>query len=126
MPDELRPVKARVLSLRITVPADIYNSGIKVEVKGIDVQIRLEPPALTTKREATQVSSNNKRHTETSDQFDDHIPTAQELAESFLHQEPEAGPLPGTGPSTTSECSKSNSGRGGFHNCCCGGVVAEC
>lgn len=31
--------KARVMLLRITIPADLYNSGIVVEIEGVDIQL---------------------------------------------------------------------------------------
>lgn len=39
LPPALTLSKARVLLLRITVPSDLYNSGIVVEVDGVDVRL---------------------------------------------------------------------------------------
>lgn len=41
LPRSLELLKANVILIRITVPADIYNSSILVEIEGVDVQVRL-------------------------------------------------------------------------------------
>ncbi|MCJ1281087.1 autophagy- protein 2 [Xylographa opegraphella] len=41
LPSYLNIKKAKVLLLRVTIPADIYNSGILVEVEGVEGQILL-------------------------------------------------------------------------------------
>ena len=38
LPPALNLAKARVLLLRITIPSDLYNSGIVVEVDGVDIR----------------------------------------------------------------------------------------
>ena len=38
-------IKARVLLLRITIPADIYSSGILIEVEGVEGQLVINPEA---------------------------------------------------------------------------------
>ncbi|KAI9868122.1 MAG: autophagy- protein 2 [Trichoglossum hirsutum] len=39
-PQTLNLSKANILLLRITLPSDIYNSGIVVEVEGVDIQVQ--------------------------------------------------------------------------------------
>ncbi len=41
LPPSLILVKARILLLRITVPADIYNSGISIEVDGLNIALEV-------------------------------------------------------------------------------------
>jgi autophagy-related protein 2 len=41
LPPNLRVESARILLLRLTIPADILNSGISFEVDGVDVVARL-------------------------------------------------------------------------------------
>ena len=38
LPDNLAVVSAQILYLRLTIPADLYNSGILVEVQGVQVR----------------------------------------------------------------------------------------
>lgn len=45
MPQNLEIYKAKVILLRITVPADIYNSSIIVEVEGVDVAAQVSQTA---------------------------------------------------------------------------------
>jgi autophagy-related protein 2 len=109
LPPSLELVKARVLLLRITVPVDVYSSPIQVEVEGIESQLRLksksEKPARTNhdrKRRGPQSKPPNNAYPHTklhkgkrSSDFaedsdsDSAIPTAADLAQSFLQTEPE-------------------------------------
>ncbi|KAL9094653.1 MAG: hypothetical protein Q9165_002922 [Trypethelium subeluteriae] len=109
----LRLIKAKILHLRVTVPADIYRSGIVVEVDGVIAQIQvLEQPSEDisreprTKKEAPPNKprqpgrrlkspplreSRTRRASPFSDSDsdnDDYIPTTQDLAKSFLDVEP--------------------------------------
>ncbi|MCJ1396279.1 autophagy- protein 2 [Xylographa bjoerkii] len=43
LPSYLKITKAKVLLLRVTIPADIYSSGILVEVEGVEGQVFLTP-----------------------------------------------------------------------------------
>ncbi|MCJ1398362.1 autophagy- protein 2 [Xylographa trunciseda] len=43
LPSYLNITKAKVLLLRVTIPADIYGSGILVEVEGVEGQVLLTP-----------------------------------------------------------------------------------
>jgi hypothetical protein len=59
LPPNLRLESARILSLRLTIPADIIGSGISVEVDGVDVVARLEE----TQEEEVQPWSLKALHT---------------------------------------------------------------
>ncbi|KAL8780084.1 MAG: hypothetical protein Q9194_001097 [Teloschistes cf. exilis] len=110
-------VKARIRLLRITVPADLYSSGIWVEAEGIELSIdasgeHVEPTG--KEHEGSPSKPSLRRHTDqersprprihdpgggTSESAQDHstsavgsglavLPTTDDLAESFLQAEP--------------------------------------
>ena len=84
LPASSELLSARVRFLKITVPADIYSSGIICEASGIEVHLRL--PSEDTGR-----SDKDRKPSTTTDQDvgDDQIlPTPAHLAESFLEAEP--------------------------------------
>ena len=115
MPESLRLVKAKVLRLRITVPADIYNSGIVVEVDGVISQIEvLKQRSEGRSRDAKPQKGDRSKHElkqvgkrpaspplrgiesrrapqlpDSEEDEDDYIPTTQDLAKSFLNVEPQ-------------------------------------
>lgn len=109
LPPTLRLETARVLSLRLTVPADIFQSGIVIDVDGVEVSVRLYEDEATTDKEhqsglrgsassqspshrktARRIRSPPARMTSRSDAggYGARIPTAQDLARSFLQEEP--------------------------------------
>lgn len=107
LPPSLRVETARVLSLRLTVPADIYQSSIVAEVDGVELGLRLEeqdePPAGKSKgRARSPGSTRNPQHRKMHRRLhspppydpgglgdsDDHLPTTEEMAKSFLMDEP--------------------------------------
>ena len=55
LPPALTLYKARVLLLRITVPSDLYNSGIVVEIDGVD--IRLTTGMMAKRADSTEATS---------------------------------------------------------------------
>lgn len=74
--------------MRITVPADIYNSGIICEASGINVHLRLlagEPSQGQPGRTKFKTSSAQGQSESGEDQV---LPTPSNLAESFLESEP--------------------------------------
>ncbi|KAJ5606527.1 hypothetical protein N7510_009308 [Penicillium lagena] len=85
LPSSCEILAARVQFLRITVPADIYSSGIICEASGIDVHARLVP------EEPSHGDQGNPRglgiHEAGTEQV---LPTPSGLAESFLETEPKA------------------------------------
>ena len=52
LPPALTLSKARVLLLRITIPSDLYNSGIVIEIDGVD--IRLNTGMMTKRADSTE------------------------------------------------------------------------
>lgn len=110
LPPSLRVETAKVLSLRLTVPANIYQSSIVAEVDGVDLSIRTvgskdDGPAPKTKYKSSSpphVSSPQHRKVHRrihspppydpgglSRSDDDlHVPTPAEVARSFLQDEP--------------------------------------
>lgn len=62
--------------LRLTLPADLHNSGIICEANGIDIHIRL-----------LSEDSHKGKHGERNDE-NSPVPTPSDLAESFLESEP--------------------------------------
>ncbi|KAF2720459.1 hypothetical protein K431DRAFT_347128 [Polychaeton citri CBS 116435] len=110
LPPSLRVETARVLSLKLTVPADIYQSPIVVEIDGVQLDLRLvesedsEAKARNNRspfQAADKVPSHRKTHRRlrspppydpggAGPDADDssHIPTTEDIARSFLHDEP--------------------------------------
>merc|ERR1711939_1007421 len=110
LPPSLRVETARVLSLRLTVPADIYQSSIVAELDGIELRARLEDdvdvakPQPSNKKPRRSARAGSPQHRKVhrrihspppydpggspgSDE-DDHFPTTEEMARSFLQGEP--------------------------------------
>ena len=109
LPPGLRVETARVLSLRLTVPADVYQSSIVAEVDGVDLSLKLEeneptsPVKQRKERPRSPVTARSPQHRKvhrrlpspppfdpggSSDDEDAYIPTTEELARSFLKEEP--------------------------------------
>ena len=108
LPPNLRVETARVLSLRLTVPADIYQSSIVAEVDGVELSLRLEeedevrpqePQVRARQPVTTRTPQHRKVHRRLyspppydpgglEDSNEAYIPTTEELAKSFLLEEP--------------------------------------
>ncbi|TLD38545.1 autophagy regulatory protein Atg2 [Venturia nashicola] len=80
IPDTIQPTKARILLLRLIVPANLYNDGIVVEVDGVEIQARLTESNSQIGGERTGKSGLSQQTT----REEEHLPTAQELAQSFV------------------------------------------
>ncbi|KAK3500249.1 uncharacterized protein B0T23DRAFT_392759 [Neurospora hispaniola] len=80
LPPTFKIQKAKVLLLRITIPVDIYNSPIIVEVEGVDTRIRV-----ASKQEQDEQTAKTKKGTHKDG--DEVVPTAADLAQSFLQTE---------------------------------------
>jgi autophagy-related protein 2 len=97
LPEELEITKACISRLHITVPVAFHNTGIVFDIKGIDIRARFshtideqsktghesiprtdKKTQGTRKRASFGVSPEDKLH----------LPSAEELAESFLAEEP--------------------------------------
>ncbi|KAI9776089.1 MAG: autophagy- protein 2 [Geoglossum umbratile] len=120
-PQTLNLRKARILLLRITIPADIYSSGIVVEVEGVDIQAQAvarqdseepgesrDPPGRghdqgrggNQSNSTTRLERQSSIHdpsgdvpdvdsdTESEGEESGHLPTTEDLANSFLQAEP--------------------------------------
>lgn len=68
--------KAKVALLRVTLPVDIYSSPIQIQVTGVDVRLRI----------SKDDNSSKKKKSKSDD--DDAVPTAVDLAQSFLEHQP--------------------------------------
>ncbi|EME46372.1 hypothetical protein DOTSEDRAFT_70393 [Dothistroma septosporum NZE10] len=111
LPPSLRLEVARVLSLRLIIPADFYQSSIVVEVDGIEIVARLEEDDVAhasprrsrrsqspaTTRTPQHRKMNRRLHSPTTpygpgdlqdSEEDVRVPTMQEVAKSFLMEEP--------------------------------------
>jgi autophagy-related protein 2 len=102
LPSNLRVESARILLLRLTIPADILNSGISFEVDGVDVVARLveeedTPPQTAKDPERTSRDSQSPSHRKTNRRIqtppprrygETRLPTTNDLAKSFLAEEP--------------------------------------
>ncbi|KAJ5777728.1 hypothetical protein N7520_000974 [Penicillium odoratum] len=88
LPPTCELLSARIQYLRITVPADIYSSGIICDVNGINVHLRClsdEPSTGRHGKTRSQLSSALGLHGSAEEQS---LPTPSNLAESFLETEP--------------------------------------
>ncbi|KAI9932683.1 hypothetical protein ASPWEDRAFT_166338 [Aspergillus wentii DTO 134E9] len=86
LPPSSQLLSARVRFLKITVPADIYSSGIICEASGIDVHLRL--PSEDTNQDGKPAGLGihpSGAHGSSGDQI---LPTPNDLAQSFLQAEP--------------------------------------
>ncbi|KAK4493610.1 hypothetical protein PRZ48_015277 [Zasmidium cellare] len=109
LPPCLRLETARVLSLRLTIPADFYQSSIVVEVDGVEIVAHMEEEVASNKQHGKQRARSpdtvrapqhrkmNRRIPSPppydtgglSDSEEElHIPTTEEVAKSFLKEEP--------------------------------------
>ena len=104
LPPNLRLESARILSLRLTIPADIIGSGISVEVDGVDVVARLEEVQEEDVQlwspkapDRTQRDNQSPLHKKTARRTyspplrpygEGRLPTTDDLAKSFLAEEP--------------------------------------
>lgn len=110
LPPCVRLETARVLSLRLTIPADFYQSSIVVEVDGVDIVAHLGEEAVPSKQHhgkqrarspgtarAPQHRKMNRRIPSpppydpgglSDSEVELYIPTTQEVAKSFLRHEP--------------------------------------
>ncbi|PGH12855.1 hypothetical protein AJ80_06564 [Polytolypa hystricis UAMH7299] len=89
---------ARVSLLRVTIPADIYNSGIIVEVDGVHTHLRfatVEPPVdgedhshLSKEDKANRPRSSHSDIHDPGGDYGNIIPSPTDLAQSFLESEP--------------------------------------
>ncbi|PNS17315.1 Autophagy-related protein 2 [Sphaceloma murrayae] len=101
LPPEIRLETARVLRLKLNVPADLYNGSITAEADGIECGLAMK--ATKSKEETTrdERSGRSPTHRKThrrigrsppydpGGDFDDGtVPTTQDLARSFLMEEP--------------------------------------
>lgn len=102
LPPSLRLETARILLLRLTIPADILSSSISVEVDGVDVVAKIKEeedaqsgqskPSERTSRE-TQSPSHRKTNRRIQSPVprtygESRLPTTEDLAKSFLAEEP--------------------------------------
>ncbi|CCD44364.1 hypothetical protein BofuT4P51000031001 [Botrytis cinerea T4] len=86
LPSTIALSKAKVLLLRLTIPVDIYSSPILVEVDGVDVQLRVrEEKGVYNPR--TNHDRFRKKSTSKNQGLDPTLPTAEDLAASFLQTE---------------------------------------
>ncbi|KAJ5296043.1 hypothetical protein N7508_010864 [Penicillium antarcticum] len=79
LPSSCELLGARIQLLRITIPADIYSSGVICEASGIDVHIRFSSD------ESSLGKHGKERGTKSASAA---VPTATDLAQSFLESEP--------------------------------------
>ncbi|KAI1272475.1 ATG C terminal domain-containing protein [Xylaria sp. FL0933] len=87
LPPSIEIQKAKVLVLRVTVPAAIHSSPIHVEADGVEIKLRIVPPEeqkALRKGTARRKGSRTPIHTGQ----DDSVPHAIDLAQSFLETQP--------------------------------------
>ncbi len=79
--------KAKVALLRVTLPVDIYSSPIQIQVTGVDVQLRISKDGSDGGGSGHGGARRGSRQ-DAGDNDDDVVPTAADLAQSFLEQQP--------------------------------------
>lgn len=98
LPPNIELAKAQVLLLRLTIPVDIYSSPIVVEVDGVEGHIKVSPEGEhgvskgksghDRKQSKTAEESSRPGGLESNDDPGSPIPTAADLAQSFIQTEP--------------------------------------
>ncbi|KAI0468091.1 ATG C terminal domain-containing protein [Xylaria cf. heliscus] len=87
LPPSIEIQKAKVLALRVTVPAAIHSSPIRIEADGVEIKLRIVPPEeQKTARRGT--SRQNDTRKSPAPAQDDTVPHAIDLAQSFLETQP--------------------------------------
>lgn len=81
LPPELRIKKAKVSSLQITVPTDLFSSSIEVIAVGIHICLELSSTPAQQKKSTRKAKPEAAQDTEL-------VPTAADLAQSFLETQP--------------------------------------
>ncbi|PYI11616.1 hypothetical protein BO78DRAFT_382290 [Aspergillus sclerotiicarbonarius CBS 121057] len=85
LPPSSELLSARVRFLQLTVPADIYSSGIICHASGIDVHLRLLSEETRHAGQGERSTDPDPRHDSGTDPI---IPNPTDLAQSFLQAEP--------------------------------------
>ncbi|KAJ5898818.1 hypothetical protein N7495_003562 [Penicillium taxi] len=89
LPETFELLSARIHFLRLTVPADIYSSGIICEADGINVHVRCLSEDYVSKHGKHENSTEKQPYMGVHGSLDEQIlPTPTRLAESFLESEP--------------------------------------
>ncbi|KAI0554417.1 ATG C terminal domain-containing protein [Xylaria curta] len=87
LPPSIEIQKAKVLALRVTVPAAIHSTPIRIEVDGVEIKLRIVPPEeLKAARRGTSRQNIARKPPEATQ--DDTVPHAIDLAQSFLETQP--------------------------------------
>lgn len=97
LPPSFELVKARILLLRVTIPVNITSGSVVVEVEGVECQVRVKDNNTgrtnhnRKPKRRTSGSKLRRRRDSGVEEEDEEpaIPTAADLAESFLQAEPE-------------------------------------
>lgn len=90
IPPQLNLEKARILLLRITIPADLYQSGILIEIEGVEIQLHAE--STEKERMETAASYNKKAKLSKALKVDRHRST-----QSLVHDPGGLPPRPSSG-----------------------------
>ncbi|KAL1956268.1 hypothetical protein VTO42DRAFT_7441 [Malbranchea cinnamomea] len=89
LPSTFDLTKARISLLRVTIPADIYSSGIIVEVVGIQIHLRVLPESKQPRHGGDSATQQGKTGAQADDALTTILPSTTDLAQSFLESEPE-------------------------------------
>ncbi|GAP83095.2 putative autophagy-related protein 2 [Rosellinia necatrix] len=87
LPPSIEIQKAKVLSLRVTVPAAIHSNPISIEADGVEIKLRIVPPE-EQKGARRGVSKHKDSRNSPGPERDDLAPHAIDLAQSFLETQP--------------------------------------
>ncbi|OBT84930.1 hypothetical protein VE02_06630 [Pseudogymnoascus sp. 03VT05] len=94
LPPNIELAKAQVLLLRLTIPVDIYSSPIVVEVDGVEGHIKVSPEGEHGVAKGKYTAGHDRKQSKTAggpesnDDPGSPIPTAADLAQSFIQTEP--------------------------------------
>lgn len=88
LPPSIEIQKAKVLALRVTVPAAIHSNPISIEADGVEVKLRIVPPDELKAAGKGMPKRKYGRGPPSSREEDDPVPHAIDLAQSFLETQP--------------------------------------
>jgi autophagy-related protein 2 len=90
LPPNFELAKAQVILLRLTIPVDIYSSPITVEVDGVEGKlcVHTDDRTAASKSKPGSRRSQSSRNKPPTSNDESSLPTAADLAQSFIQTEP--------------------------------------
>jgi autophagy-related protein 2 len=89
LPKNLQPIQGSIDSLRIDVPAQFWSGATHIQVKGVEVDLKLTKEGGNTAKTPPKSPKSGHSTTLGGTSDDDILPTIKEVAKEFLEAEPE-------------------------------------